>query len=320
MNSLHTPNSLQPGSKTRSCFHPATWNTGKRIVAATVASVVLLGGWAAFRPEKLFINETVSESLALSGQNAPMLISGGSFSSLGHHTEGKAQLFKGAQGYILRFSGFSTSNGPDVRVYLTEKAGTDSAAINAGKFLDLGTIKGNIGDQNYALPASFDPAKFQGVSIWCKRFAVNFAGASLLSSGAPPIVPVSRTQKAVAPAASNQSVVVTTGEFRKVGEGVSGRATITEDGAGQRTLTLTNFRSAKGPNLRVYLLKAGDARDSKSVKKAGFIDLGQLKSLRGTQSFAVPKNIDLWQYLAVTIWCDQFKVNFATAPLGSPQN
>lgn len=327
INTIHsnTETVIQP---TRSRFHPAAWNTGKKITALAVAATFAVGGWALFRPERLFVNNSISETLPTSGQNAPSLVSRGAFSSLAHHTEGSASLYKQGNGYLLRFSKFSTSNGPDVRVYLTKKAGTDSTAIKNGEFLDLGVIKGNIGDQNYTLPASFDPQKYQGVSIWCKRFAVNFAGTSFGGAAMDSAATASNPapQKAVAAPVqaatgdTSKTVVVTTGKFHKVGEGVTGRAAITENGSGARTLTLSDFQSAKGPNLHVYLVKAEDVKDSAGVKKAGFVDLGALKSLSGTQSYTVPKNIDLWQYLSVVVWCDKFKVNFATAPLSSPQN
>ena len=45
--------------------------------------------------------------------------------------------------------------------------------------LDLGVIKGNIGDQNYALAGALDLAKYRAVSIWCKRFSMNFGAAAL---------------------------------------------------------------------------------------------------------------------------------------------
>jgi hypothetical protein len=43
----------------------------------------------------------------------------------------------------------------------------------------LGTIKGNIGDQNYASGADLDLSKYRTVSIWCKSFAINFGAAPL---------------------------------------------------------------------------------------------------------------------------------------------
>jgi hypothetical protein len=45
--------------------------------------------------------------------------------------------------------------------------------------LNLGPLKGNRGNQTYELPAAFNPDKYRSISIWCKRFSVNFATAPL---------------------------------------------------------------------------------------------------------------------------------------------
>jgi hypothetical protein len=81
---------------------------------------------------------------------------------------------------VLRLTSFSTSNGPDVHVYMVaaDDAKDVATAQNAG-FVDLGVIKGNIGDQNYTLGSGLDLAKYRAVSIWCKRFSVNFGAAAL---------------------------------------------------------------------------------------------------------------------------------------------
>jgi len=55
----------------------------------------------------------------------------------------------------------------------------DAAAVERAGFVDLGSIKGNVGDQNYTLPSDLDLAKYRAVSIWCKRFSVNFGAAAL---------------------------------------------------------------------------------------------------------------------------------------------
>jgi hypothetical protein len=53
------------------------------------------------------------------------------------------------------------------------------ATVERAGFVDLGVIKGNIGDQNYAPGSGLDLAKYRAVSIWCKRFSVNFGAAAL---------------------------------------------------------------------------------------------------------------------------------------------
>jgi len=47
------------------------------------------------------------------------------------------------------------------------------------RYIDLGKIKGNIGGQNYELPPEYDPELHQFVLIWCLRFATPFAAAPL---------------------------------------------------------------------------------------------------------------------------------------------
>ena len=81
---------------------------------------------------------------------------------------------------VVRFTGFETSNGPDVRVYLVAAPdATDNDTVKKAGFIELGALKGTTGDQNYDLPAEADLAKYQAVTIWCRRFGVNFATAPL---------------------------------------------------------------------------------------------------------------------------------------------
>ena len=85
---------------------------------------------------------------------------------------------------VLRLTDFKTSNGPDVHVYLVAaEDAADNATVKSAGYIDLGSIKGNEGDQNYALPVGTDLAKYRAVTIWCARFNVNFATAPLKKKG-----------------------------------------------------------------------------------------------------------------------------------------
>jgi Electron transfer DM13 len=144
--------------------------------------IVVAGAWYAFRPERIFINQRVNEQFPTASA-ANNQVASGQFHSGAHETKGMASVFQLADGKkTLRLTNFETSNGPDVHVYLV--AATDAkdndAVTNAG-FVDLGTLKGNIGDQNYELPANADLAKYRAVTIWCKRFSVNFGTAPLMN-------------------------------------------------------------------------------------------------------------------------------------------
>ena len=148
-----------------------------------VIAVVLLVAWYAFRPERLFVNRRVHEELPTAqASNSPARpLASGKFHSVAHATSGTAAVYQLADGTrVLRFTDFKTSNGPDVHVYLfaTDDA-RDSESVKRAAFLDLGSIKGNIGDQNYTLGSDVDLSKYRTVSVWCKRFSVNFGAAPL---------------------------------------------------------------------------------------------------------------------------------------------
>ena len=81
---------------------------------------------------------------------------------------------------VLRLTDFATSNGPDVRVYLVATTdASDNKTVTKAGFVELGKLKGNEGDQNYDLPDDLDLTRYRAVTIWCRRFSVNFATAPL---------------------------------------------------------------------------------------------------------------------------------------------
>ena len=147
-----------------------------------LAAVVLFVAWYAFRPERLVVNRQVDEAMptAQDGSSAQPIESG-QFYSILHPTEGTATIYQmGGGSRILRLTSFRTSNGPDVHVYMVAaEDAKDAATVEKAGFVDLGVIKGNIGDQNYTLGSDLDLTKYRAVSIWCKRFSVNFGAAAL---------------------------------------------------------------------------------------------------------------------------------------------
>ena len=152
-----------------------------KVVIAVVVGAVLVA-WYAFRPERLFVNRHVDEAMPAgqAGLSAQSLESGRFYSIL-HPTEGTATVFQLGDGTrILRLTSFRTSNGPDVHVYMVAADDAkDVATVEQAGFIDLGVLKGNIGDQNYVIGSDVDLAKYRAVSIWCKRFSVNFGAAAL---------------------------------------------------------------------------------------------------------------------------------------------
>jgi hypothetical protein len=80
---------------------------------------------------------------------------------------------------ILRFTDFATLDGPDVQIYLVAASDVNDEADLRGGYVSLGPLKGNVGDQNYVLPAGIDLGVYRAVSVWCRRFGVNFGAAPL---------------------------------------------------------------------------------------------------------------------------------------------
>ncbi len=106
----------------------------------------------------------------------------GTFGPRSHPGEGVAKVLNdGTEQRFLRFEDFATDNGPDLNVYLTTAdADADAGEFGAsGQFVDLGDLKGNIGEQNYEIPPEVDLEQFDTVVIWCVRFGVAFAAADL---------------------------------------------------------------------------------------------------------------------------------------------
>jgi len=154
----------------------------RKTMVVLALAIFGFAAWYAFRPERLFINQKVNEQFPTASAASNKLATG-QFHSGAHETKGTATVFQLADGKkTLRLTDFATSNGPDVHVYLvaSNDAKDDDTVKNAG-FIDVGNLKGNIGDQNYELPAGVDLAKYRAVTIWCKRFSVNFGTAPLMN-------------------------------------------------------------------------------------------------------------------------------------------
>jgi hypothetical protein len=149
----------------------------KRVV---FAGLILIAGAAVallwFQPQKLFIDETVDEAAPTKSMTAATAepTRSGSFRSLAHTTTGTARV----TGNTLRLEDLKTDNGPDVVVWLS--AGDEGAY--ADDFVDLGSLKGNKGNQNYVIPDGTDLDRYDTVVIWCRRFTVGFGAAELSSA------------------------------------------------------------------------------------------------------------------------------------------
>ena len=94
-----------------------------------------------------------------------------------HQGSGTATIFTQGGQSILRLEDFDVTNGPDLHVLLVENIdGTSSDEL--GEYVDLGSLKGNVGNQNYEIPADIDLSKYSGVMIYCMPFHVVFSTAA----------------------------------------------------------------------------------------------------------------------------------------------
>ncbi len=265
-------------------------STALALVAVPVAALALVGAWAAFRPELLFVNRTVSESAPAA---SAVTLASGAFTGYAHETTGRASLVKAGGETLVRLSGFSTSNGPDVHVYLVKGGRGTQDAVNAAGYLDLGTIKGNRGDQNYAVPAGTHLAEYGAVAIWCKRFGVDFGGATLASEPETPKTALLDAGLRLAGYGYGTDIVVTSGAFR-----TGGTAAIVEAN-GRRVLRVVGAKAPAGT--RVFLLKAESATTEAAIHAAPKIDLGTLKAGAKVQEFPIAKSVDAWLYRTVSL-------------------
>ncbi len=138
---------------------------------------VAVAAWALFRPELLFVETTGNETF---GEGSRALLSG-DFHKGAHETKGTATIVELSAGKReLRLTDFETSNGPDVQVYLVKaNDATDADSVRSAGFIDLGDLKFTHGNQAYELPKDLDLGSYRAVTIWCRRFGVNFGTAPL---------------------------------------------------------------------------------------------------------------------------------------------
>ena len=169
----------------------------KKTIILPLAVLSIAGfSWLAFGffgIQALFTNQEVDESIPDAVSQAMSDGTGDSESLLGqgaftqgdstYTIAGQAFLTRGEVNPMLTFTDFEVSNGPDLFVYAVKSPNTDNKtvkdAVAAGDFINLGTLKGNIGNHNYELDDTFNSEDYPVIAIWCRRFGRNFGSANL---------------------------------------------------------------------------------------------------------------------------------------------
>lgn len=143
--------------------------------------------WTSIRDDR--VNETVVTGVPASraggGSAAPAAgadtnveLLRGDVRTRAHSSRGTATVVAVAgAGRVLTLTDFETDNGPDLRVYLVRGPVADDGDVD--DFVDLGRLKGNVGDQQYTIPDATDVAAYSTVLVWCRAFSVAFAQADL---------------------------------------------------------------------------------------------------------------------------------------------
>lgn len=101
-----------------------------------------------------------------------------------HQTSGTVRVIRLADGSrVLTLENLATSDGPDIHVWLAAAPvipGDDGWYVfDDQPRVDLGQLKGNLGNQVYPVPAGVDLDSLPSVTLWCERFAVSFGAAAL---------------------------------------------------------------------------------------------------------------------------------------------
>lgn len=110
----------------------------------------------------------------------PVLLSESTLIDVAHGGSGTVLILELEDGSrVLRFEDLDVLNGPDLVVILSDRSLSEADDYTDGEFLILGELKGNIGNQNYDIPADVDLSEWATAAIWCRRFNTTFNVASI---------------------------------------------------------------------------------------------------------------------------------------------
>jgi hypothetical protein len=115
----------------------------------------------------------------------PVTVASGDFVEIDavHKGEGKATIYTLPEGNsVVRFEDFRVTNGPDLHVLLAKAEAPRTREDLGEDYIELGSLKGNVGNQNYDIPADTDLSAYNSIVIYCMPFHVVFSTATLTAS------------------------------------------------------------------------------------------------------------------------------------------
>jgi hypothetical protein len=112
---------------------------------------------------------------------APSVIAQGQFHPVAHKGSGSAVLCRLPNGRrSLRLTNFSTASRPDLAVYLISAPDAfDNETVTGSRIISLGPLKPAPDGQVYDVPAGVDLRRYHAVTIWSRKYQVNFTTAPL---------------------------------------------------------------------------------------------------------------------------------------------
>ena len=150
------------------------------VKALIILVIVIILGIGVYYGRFLFTKKVVREEAPAGMETSNRVIKEGNFTEIDfiHKGSGKALIIEDSGGRkILRLENFQVTNGPDLYVYLSKNPAPSKDKESLGDFINLGRLKGNVGDQNYEI--SQDIEGYNSVIIWCRQFSALFSFATL---------------------------------------------------------------------------------------------------------------------------------------------
>lgn len=93
----------------------------------------------------------------------------------------------------------------------------------------------------------------------------------------------------------------------------SGTVSIIEKDGKQFIQIEDNFKTAEGPDVEIILHK--NSAIPLNIKEENYITIAPIQSFSGSQIYEIPKGVDLNDYGAVGVWCQEFNITFGYAQL-----
>ncbi|MBD2296254.1 DM13 domain-containing protein [Anabaena sphaerica FACHB-251] len=107
--------------------------------------------------------------------------------------------------------------------------------------------------------------------------------------------------------------VVESGNFKTLEHSTQGKVSVISDNGISYLQFNQSFKTDSGPDL-VVILHRGNV-PSKSLKEQEYVSVAKLQNIKGSQRYALPKNVNLADFNSVAIWCRKFNVTFGYASL-----